>query len=217
MKKAAELKIRVKDHIPKSRCIYVAYFSSWVSPLVHASLSWFSAAAAAADNRVFWHHVVAKDKTASFSLISTGCLVMLYIHWRNFFNIQGAWYNLEKGHLTKHLPVRILQQAPLPSCGFVQQDKKGCWTHLDFSHKEEGWTREDFAYFLRKDIWLLQPLKNSSYCCFIEESKETSWLSVQLKHECSQQLSLYMHVSSPLPPTPSHPTKREQRNNKEVA
>lgn len=67
MKKAAELKIRVKDHIPKSRCIYVAYFSSWVSPLVRASLSWFSAAASAADNRVFWHHVVAKDKTASFS------------------------------------------------------------------------------------------------------------------------------------------------------
>jgi hypothetical protein len=72
-------------------------------------------------------------------------------HKNNYFKLHHVWYRIyfQNGFTNNSFPVKITLEPP-PRHALVSRDstlqEKG-WTNPNFMHKEEGWTKEDVAYF----------------------------------------------------------------------
>jgi hypothetical protein len=69
----------------------------------------------------------------------------------NYFKMHDVWYRIyfQNGFTNSSFPVTIKLEAPprhaTVNCDSTQEEEG--WTNLNFLHKEDGWTREDMAYF----------------------------------------------------------------------
>jgi hypothetical protein len=84
-------------------------------------------------------------------LIPLECVSGPLQHKNNYFKVHDVWYriHLQNGFTDNSFQVTIKLEEPLSHAtvnGDSAQQEKGS-TNPNFIHKEEGWTREDVAYF----------------------------------------------------------------------
>jgi len=84
-------------------------------------------------------------------LIPLECVPGPWQHKNNYFKMHDVWYRIQfqNGFTNNPFPVRITLAAP-PRYATVNHDSAQLeegWTDTNFMYKEEGWTREDMAYF----------------------------------------------------------------------